>query len=234
MFYFSVSLYAMSASFRLPESHTYQQTLPLPPLTALIGMAGAALGLNFADAMKLREYGLRCGVWGKHLGEAKDLWKYTKIKSGEIIPAVLTREIITDLKLLIIYALDDFRELEKIRKAFCFPTFALTAGTSDDLVKISNISNIVESEPMLIEHVENTVLPGDHSLNYAVDIDINTLIKKRTVYAPRVFLLPTSFIFIGEERRIKHRDLFTFVDVPVTLKQPVTGVIAENKAVPLL
>lgn len=234
MYFFSVSLYAMSASFRLPETHTFQQTLPLPPVTALTGMAGAALGLNFAEAMKLREDGLRCGVWGKHLGEAKDLWKYTKIKSGEIIPAVLTREIITDLKLLIVYALDDSRKLEELRKAFCLPKFALTAGTSDDLVKIYTVSNLIKTEPMLIEHVENTVLPGDHSQNYAVDIEVNTLVKKRTVYAPRVFLLPTSFIFNGEERRIKHRDLFTFVDVPVTLKQPVTGVITENKAVPLL
>lgn len=224
----------MTASFRLPESHTFQQTLPLPPVTALTGMAGAALGLNFSEAMCLRENGLNCGVWGKHMGESKDLWKYTKIKSGEAIPAVLTREILTDLELLIVFASDDSDKLEELRRSFCSPQFALTAGTSDDLVKIYYVSDLINADPMPISHVANTILPGDHSRNYEVDIDIKTLVTKKTVYAPKVFLLPTSFTFNGEERRVKNREMFTFIDVPVTLNKPVAGIMAENKAVPLL
>jgi CRISPR-associated protein Cas5t len=234
MYYFSINLYATTASFRLPESHTFQQTLPLPPVTAMIGMAGAALGLNFSEAMQLREAGLKCGVWGKHMGESKDLWKYTKIKSGAVIPAVLTREILTDLELLIVFALSASDKLEELRKAFCSPKFALTAGTSDDLVKIYEVSNLIEGEPMPITYVENTVLPGDHSQNYSVDIDIKTLVKKKTVYAPQVYSLPVSFTFNGEERRVKSREMFTFIDVPVTLSEPVAGIMAGNKAVPLL
>ncbi len=234
MHFFSISLYATTASFRLPESHTFQQTLSLPPVTAMLGMAGAALGLDFARAMHLREEGLKCGVWGKHSGESKDLWKYTKIKAGEAIPAVLTREILTDLKLLIVFAMDNPDKLQKLRNAFCSPKFALTAGTSDDLVKIYDVSDLIKTDPMNISCVENTILPGDHSQNYAVDIDLKTIIQKKTVYAPQVYLLPTMFIFNGEERRVKHRELFTFIDIPVTLNESVVGVFVENKAVPLL
>lgn len=44
MYGFFVSLHGMTASFREPGSHLYQATLPLPPISALVGMAGAALG----------------------------------------------------------------------------------------------------------------------------------------------------------------------------------------------
>ncbi|HAG08056.1 MAG TPA: CRISPR-associated protein Cas5, partial [Desulfotomaculum sp.] len=68
MYYFALEAYAPTASFRLPETHTFQQTLPLPPVTALMGLAGAALGLSFEQTMGLRESGFLCGVWGRHSG----------------------------------------------------------------------------------------------------------------------------------------------------------------------
>ena len=50
MFSFSITAKAITASFRVPETHTFHQTLPLPPKTTIIGMIGAALGKRLNEA----------------------------------------------------------------------------------------------------------------------------------------------------------------------------------------
>ena len=234
MFYFALETYAPTASFRLPETHTFQQTLSLPPVTTLVGLAGAALGLPFELAMGLREDGLVCGIWGRHGGEASDLWKFQKIKSGEVISAVLTREMLYDLELYIVYAHHNKEKIKNLRKAFLCPVYALSAGTSDDLIKLRRIGEVREAgaEPCL--HYEHTVLPGDHSINFKSSLKMENIPLKKPVRAPRVFLLPVSFTFNGEERRVKSRAHFTFIDTPVTLKEPVPAIATEGKVFPLL
>jgi len=234
MYYFTLEAYAPTASFRLPETHTFQQTLPLPPLTALIGLAGAALGLSFDAAMALREEGLSCGVWGKHSGETNDLWKFQKIKSGEVISAVLTREILCDLELFIIYASEEESKIDELRNAFLSPVYALTAGTSDDLLKLRLVGSIKKADPAPQRNYEYTILPGDHSENFESSIKPDDLPLNRPIRAPRVFLLPVSFTFNGDERRVKSRDHFTFIDTPVTLKKPVPGIASEERILPIL
>ena len=72
MFVFITKTFAMTASFRIPESHTFQQTLPLPPITTLTGLMGAALGLGFEEAMKFRQQmGILFGVIGTNRGETE-------------------------------------------------------------------------------------------------------------------------------------------------------------------
>jgi len=234
MYYFAIEAYAPTASFRLPETHTFQQTLPLPPVTALVGLTGAALGLSFEQAMGMREDGLLCGIWGRHGGEASDLWKFQKIKSGEVISAVLTREILCDLNLHIIYAHQEKEKVETIRRAFLCPVYALSAGTSDDLIKLRRVGEVRETCAEPHQHYECTVLPGDHSRNFESSIKLENLPLGKSVRAPRVFLLPVSFIFNGEERRVKSRAHFTFIDTPVTLNEPVQAIVSEGKVFPLL
>ena len=66
MYGFFVSLHGMTASFREPGSHLYQATLPLPPISALVGMAGAALGKSFEKAWPFfKDAGLFVGVSGR-------------------------------------------------------------------------------------------------------------------------------------------------------------------------
>jgi len=58
MFILTLDVWAQTASFRIPEQHTFQPTLPLPPITTLIGLMGAALGLTFdelADHLELED-----------------------------------------------------------------------------------------------------------------------------------------------------------------------------------
>jgi len=80
MFGFSVAMAAQTASFREPSAHLYQKSLPLPPLSALAGIAGAAAGLEFSMAWKLlKERRAMFGVCGQSRGMGIDLWSYDKI-----------------------------------------------------------------------------------------------------------------------------------------------------------
>jgi len=226
---FVVKGFAQTASFRIPESHTFQQTLPLPPVTTLTGLMGAAAGLDFEKAMILRKQkNILFSVIGLHQGEMKDLWKYNKIKSKESLKDVLIREYLTDFSLNIAIASRERTVLSEVRDCFCNPKYALTLGNSDDLFKIKHISSIVEAAKDECSTFENTVLAGDQILDYESAIDLkNTSITYR-VRAPQVFLLPTAFSFNEEERRVSKREQFTFVGSPIKLKQPLSVYKVED------
>lgn len=235
MFYIEIDSYAVTASFRIPESHTFQQTLPLPPLTTLIGMLGAGAGFSFEQAMKYYETNeIRIGVVGSHKGTIKDLWKYRKIKTQEIISAVLLKEYISDLSMKIYFASNNKELIKKIRSFFTNPVYALSAGSSDDLLKIKKISEIMEGELANSYCFEKTVIAGDHSNNYETNINIKNITLMQDFYAPQVYLLPTEFKFMGSERRVKKRQPFTYVDAPIKLVEPVLALKVNNMAINLL
>lgn len=223
MFALTIKAFATTASFRIPENHTFQQTLPLPPMTTLTGLMGAALGLSFEEAMKFRkENKVLFGVIGSHKGEMRDLWKYNKIKSGESLKDVLIREYLTEFSLIFAVGSEDKTTLIKVRDSFCNPTYALTAGNSDDLLKICKVSNIIETIDEPYSDFENTILPDDQTAQYESLIDLKNAPITDTVRAPQVFLLPTAFKFNGEERRVIERKQFTFIGSPIRLKNLIT------------
>src|SRR4051812_10322223 len=131
---------AAVASWRPPEALTYHRTLPLPPYTALVGTLGAALGLGLPGAYRFAsERGLRLGVGGWHEGQARDLWKFQKLESiaegKEIKTDVLLREHWTDVRLALIVEAPDLPTAEVVAEAFRRPSFPLTAGPSDALMR---------------------------------------------------------------------------------------------------
>lgn len=227
MFVFTIKAFAETASFRIPESHTFQQTLPLPPITTLTGLMGAAIGFGFKEAMKFREEeGILFGLIGSSKGEMRDLWKYNKIKcsykeDGSDKQDVLIREFLTDFSLTIAIGSMNVITLSKIRDAFFNPKYALSAGNSDDLLKINNINPIVEVEEKETSEFENTVLAGDQTPAYESLIDLKGTPITYKIRAPQVFLLPVAFHFKGEERRVRKREQFTFVGSPIRLRVPV-------------
>ena len=240
MFAFVIKAFATTASFRIPESHTFQQTLPLPPITTLTGLMGAALGLNFEKAMKFREQkGILFGVTGSYKGEMRDLWKYNKIKTsykedGSDRQDILIREYLTDLSLTIAVGSKDKEILSEVRDCFCNPRYALTAGNSDDLLKVCRISDIAEAKEERCSDFENTVLPGDQTFQYESLIDLKNTPITYKVRAPQLFLLPIAFKFDGEGRRIRKREQFTFVGSPMRLKSSVLTYKVDDVMVVLL
>lgn len=235
MYLFTVEGIANTASFRVPESHTFHQTLPLPPITTLVGLVGAALGLSFEDAMQFRkENGLCLGVVGRHRGQIRDLWKYHKIKMGEVISDILLREYLTDFKMKLAIGSKDRRAVTKLREAFLNPFYALTAGNSDDLLKICEIGQIRALTDSLLSEFQNTILPGDHTGVYEPILDLKEIPITETIRAPQVFLLPSAFSFIGHERRVSRREHFTFVGSPIRLKEPISAFQIGDEAMVLL
>lgn len=246
MFSFSVSGRAATASFRVPETHTFHQTLPLPPKTTIIGMVGAALGLPLQKAHEFAaEHGLLVGVRGSHKGLMRDLWNYRKVtgKEKKYTPvdirnrmhySILIREYLTDCDFTFYFGAESAESLETVREAMKAPVFALTAGNSDDLFKITMVSPVtgVSAEPLT--QFDHTVLPGDVSAECTPAIDFRQLPVTQTVDTPQVFLLPSEFAFEGEQRTVVERKLFTFVGSPVNLKTPVTGYVIDDKQVVLL
>src|SRR3954463_16611093 len=128
------------ASWRPPEALTYHRTLPLPPYTALVGTLGAALGFDLPAAYRfVAERNLRLGVGGWHEGQARDLWKFQKLESiaesKEIKTDVLLREHWTDVRLAVVVEAPDLPTADAVADAFRRPSFPLTAGPSDALMK---------------------------------------------------------------------------------------------------
>lgn len=243
MFSFSLSAKAITASFRVPETHTFHQTLPLPPKTAIIGMIGAALGMRLDEAHAFVEQNnILVSVYGTHKGLMKDLWNYRKLsgKEKKFTPedvknrmqySILIREFLFSNEFIFFFASDKTDPLVKIQKAFGNPVYALTAGNSDDLLKVCSMSDISKVDPEKVTRFENTVIPGDLSRTCKHLVDFKQTPITETVYTPQVFLLPTKFEFHGDERRVIERKPFTFISTPVTLSNPLDGYCIDGKAV---
>ncbi len=245
MFSFSIAAKAITASFRVPETHTFHQTLPLPPRTAIIGMIGAALGKRLDDAYEFAEQNnILVSVYGTHEGIMKDLWNYRKLTGKEkkytqediknrMQYSILIREYLYSNDFIFFFASENVEPLRQLQKFVRYPVYALTAGNSDDLLKICNITEIREIKPEKIIRFENTVIPGDLSKSCKYGIDLRQTPITQILYTPQVFLLPTKFEFHGEERRVIERKPFTFISTPINLSDPIDGYNIDGKAVVL-
>jgi len=140
MYCVQITLFAPTASFRIPEYHTFQQTLLLPPVTTIRGILGAAAGFDCECVQKyVKDNNIKVGVIGTSQGRYKDLWKYTKIKDKEAISAVLTRECLYELSFCIYFVCSNRSVIDDICGWFLNPTYAITAGNSDDLAKVVKV-----------------------------------------------------------------------------------------------
>jgi len=173
-------------------------------------------------------------------GIMRDLWNYRKLTGKErrytsedvknrLNYSILIREYLCYNDFDIFLGSKKLEALKELRNSFESPVYPLTAGNSDDLLKIAKISEISEVKPEKMKQFEYTVLPGDISKAYKPDIDFNKVPITTTIYTPQVFLLPTKFDFNGTERRIKEKKAFTFVSSSITLQNPLEGYDIEGK-----
>lgn len=235
LYFFPVKFCSQSASFRVPEEHTFQSTLPLPPITALKGLVGAAMGLGFEDAMAFsKAKGLSFGVYGGSTGFARDLWKHQKIKSGEVVSSVLTRDLLFNFNLDLLIVGNEKEVLNAVRTAFLDPHYVLTMGTSDDIAKILSVGEVDKPKIISVDVVEKTCLRGNYLDRDLISLDIRTVPLNSIIRPPRVYILPTEYSFENEERRLCKKEPFTFVEHSVELAEPVQGVEYEGKEIPLL
>lgn len=157
-----VTLRAPVASFRRPLEHTYQRTLPLPPPTTILGVAGAALGLSdrelWAPGSILQH--TRVSAWMEvEPSRARDLWTVLKLKGGKIAErSPYFRELLFFTRYTLVYG-DEERILAALYDAFQDPAYPLSLGREDELALVEEIAweEAVETEPVF----KGTVIPGN-------------------------------------------------------------------------
>ncbi len=254
MYGFSALFHGVTGSFREPSSHLYQSTLPLPPVSALVGMAGAAVGKTFEDAWPFfMDMGLFVGAVGTVEGKGIDLWNYHKVATpkgaDETSQAkqlgwskikrmdILNREFLAYPRVSVFYATPEKRQAEELRSAFLNPAYALSLGNSDDIACMTKLSGVCEVRE-ITENVSfrDTFLQGDHAGDIRFDWDA---LKKtsvvQTLKAPLVRSLIVDFTFNGSERHGSQFKPFTFLSGCQRFLTPKRAFCFDNEeeAVPL-
>lgn len=226
MHYLLITLRSRLASFRDPETQNYHRTLPLPPPSTCIGLAGAALGLAGPEAQAFfREGEWRLGVAGTSGGSFRDLWKYddSKIKTKSIV----WREYLYDNKFQLVFGHADKDLLSQLEAAFRRPVYALTCGNSDNVCLIDwRLSGAREgADAGAVKSGKNSApaspptvtygpcyLPGDHLSQALANIPPETHLNVITGSGPTILELPVRYTYLkGGERMTRERRRLTYV-----------------------
>ncbi|MGI6227970.1 MAG: CRISPR-associated protein Cas5 [Peptococcales bacterium] len=231
-----IILYAETASFRDPNTHLYQETLPAPSPTNIVGMVGAALGISFKESLEFfKNNRIGIGYSANREGFGKDLWSYSKIKSGKVGADILIREFFFGINAELFLACEDRVLINQLQNAFKDPSYALTLGNSDELVKIISteiIEDIVFCEE---DKIVNTWIVGNHIRDFKLDWDyIKSTPIKMTIKPPIVKNLPIDFKFNeNDEREATKFEKFTFFEEAHVLNSVLGVYKFKNRNVPL-
>ncbi len=184
-------------SFRLPSAMKYQQTFPLPPKTTLVGLLGAALGLDDEELVRKEAYQkVSVSVISRGAqGRARDLWGITKLKTGgDPEHAVVMRELIYRPMFVVYFCVEPGFEysLTDIESAFKDPAYPLTLGRSDELVIIRLAPRVELEEATPDDIYKHTLLPFNYREKDFKPESINVT-KPNSFRLPEVSKLPTSF-----------------------------------------
>lgn len=212
-------------SFRLPDFHTYHKTLPLPPKPTIAGMLGSAAGLSpeeVNERLLSNDTAFRVGVLGSNSGKTNDLWQIRKYdtktiasyKKGEVNApyktAVIVRELLYGCQFTLYLTFEDKSDFEFFYEKLQNPSWALSLGREDELVKINTIS-ITYCEEVEVSFLKNTVFGGS---KYSIDSSlleqnqgVNLLSK-----APTLSKLPRQFSYKEGVREAVAFSSYVFVD----------------------
>jgi len=236
-----IDLFAPVVSFRDPGAQLYHDTLPLPPPTTLLGMAGAALGKNFEDMLVwAKSVELLVGCTGVSGGKGKDLWNYIKIKTDkktdEPTRAVLLRTFLADLKLSVYYASNNDESIDTLYNAFQSPCYAITLGTSDELALIKSIAIYDNVKVKNDFNLCNTWVCGDYSRLFKFDWKkVDAIPIAETLRPPIVKNLPIDFDFGSDGVRKATRFLtLTFLSDKQQLMEAVPVYSFYDIAIPMV
>ena len=234
--YLIVEAVSNTASFRIPEFHNYHKTLPLPPITTVIGIVGAALGKDYQEAQKyFVDNVFEIGVYGTTKGFMKDLWKAKLWKGSNPKKSdrtVIQREFHFDNYFIFVFGNTKVNEL---KTAFENSEYALTAGNSDSLLKIVSLKILGKEDKCKTSKLEHCLIFENHLNSLELDLEINKKYIFTPMNSPVCYNLPNSFIFLDNNiRKVKERKEFTFVGNPVkSNNKEFDAIIFKKKAIPI-
>lgn len=232
-------------SFRHPNYQNFHKTLLLPPPTTLYGLAGAAMGLSHDKAQDyFIDNKVVMGVYGKHNGKVSDLWKFIKdVKkykenTQEGGRDILQKEYHVQSEFILIFGVHDENNFKQLHKGFKQPTYALTLGNSDSLIKITNIESFTEDDKSRLgesNSLENCMYYGNITHDIIDKSDKNSSFS---FYSGTTEALPTKFKFSEYKktghlkREVADVEEFTFITDKVKLNFSVKGIFAWDIFIP--
>jgi CRISPR-associated protein Cas5 subtype I-B len=221
-----ISIKGYTGSFRNPNSMKYQETLPFPPPTTIVGILGAASGYDFMKAQKTfsdLSFGIKVG---KCFGQAVDLWAIRKFDRGRPTrKAIVKREMLVYPEFTVFVKAEE-EILHEIQNALDHPVYTLSLGRDDELIT-SLYSKIIDAENVEQGKIENSVIQGK-ILPSDISADIDELTDSFNSF--KVYKLVKAF---KENKRTKARlpsDYieYTYVDKKVLYKGNLIKVNGEE------
>lgn len=208
-----VTVKAPVASFRRPLDHNYQRTLPMPPPTTLLGIAGAALGLSdqklWAHDSPLRNAKVSV-LMNVAPGYARDMWTLLKIKGNKMVRSPYMRELLFSTSYTLIYSGNEVL-LKQLEQAFKDPVYALSLGREDELLAIEDVA--IEAMNTGESYFRGTVLPGDIR-----QMQIRPMLKSGICFEPPlVETLPLGFE-VDKKRLRQPKNSVTLSFLPLELE----------------
>ena len=230
MKYCIIELKTQTATVRNPEFQNFHKTLPLPPPTTLVGIAGAAMGKSPKDTQRFFEDStVEMGVYCKNEGVATDLWKYNDFSGRSII----LKEVLFHNKVILVYGLEDRSKVNLLMKSFENPIYGLTMGNSDSLAKVISINEetyTTESDTVthcLIEGdiIEEVFSNASNGLNFSI----------YSTSDPVTIDLPTRFAYSDSYgmRSICQRKQFSLITAEMKLNVKKRGISYKGIFIPL-
>ena len=187
-----VKIKSWTATFRYPTFQSgYQPTLPLPPLSTILGLLSAAKG----EIVSLNDVEF-VGYIFKSGGKGVDLER-THTLGKEMGTDVIKREILTD-NTLYLYLPDEWE------KYFKKPRYQLLLGRSCDLATVEEIKSIKLKEREKVP-IGGTIVPLESNIpgiiqTLPVEYDYSTI--------PRCVRVVKPFILIPYPKDIKRAKIY--------------------------
>jgi len=230
-----IEVEALTVSFREAAGQLYHETLPLPPPSTILGVAGAALGKSFEETLNFfKKNHIGVGCRGSHQGRGKDLWNYTKLKcSGKVEKDIVIREFLYGFKGELYYICKDEEIAKLLYNAFLSPSYGLTLGNNDDLIKIKKVTWYDRVDKDVSTSLSNTWVCGDILSEIELNWDeIKDTPIVQTITPPLVKTLPTDYVFDnkGARQGRVYQD-FTFLGDKQKLTYSMPTYLFENTAV---
>ena len=231
-----IEAFSATAAFRIPEFHNYHKSLPLPPVTTIVGLVGAALGFDNKKAQDyFSERDISVGIYGVSEGHFTDVWKALSSKKG-IRDTVIQKEYHYGNSFFFAFLANE-KTIVELHNAFYTPVYPTVIGSSDSLLKIRTINLIDEPELVEIKYLENCVLLGNYQNIIKINLDkmkVGKTYHYTPFSAPQVYNLPTGFDFQDNSvRKIRAKREMTFIGMQVKIDGSLKAIRINEIVIPI-
>ena len=215
-------------SFKWKKDQRYHRTYELPPKTTLLGFIGAALGLreeeiyyhwqwgNTDDAL-LDRIGVAVLTNGIE-GRIKETWTTVKNVPAKkrIESAPIVREQLFRARYVIYVQAESNNLLNYIKNKIENPTFPLSLGRDDELVRVKSVNIVPLTDPKYPIELYGILLPFNIA-KMKKEIILKGILKPHLIQK-----LPHRFEIIDKTREPKDEGKFTFLTgYKVTIEEPI-------------